>query len=180
MLFWRVTFWHFFFFFFPSFHWFIFYPFWVGQKWSCPKGGPGMPFHRVVCTSLAEPGREILEQFSHKVCWAPSPDVSIVLHKDHWRFFCRLKHILPVVRFPFPVKFLIRLLGVCLQLLAPLHQLPVLYVQQYGWLFLIFFSMNLSDSPDSSVFFYPFEKNIWASYTVVFPFHMATFLIWWP
>ena len=37
--------WHFdIFFLFPSFHWFIFYPFWVGQKWSCPKGGPGMPF----------------------------------------------------------------------------------------------------------------------------------------
>ena len=72
------------------------------------------------------------------------------MHKDHWRFFCRLKHILPVVRFPFPVKFLIRPLGVRLQLPAPLHQLPVWYVQQFGWLLVIIFSMNFSDSPDSS------------------------------
>ena len=63
----------------------------------------------------------------------------IVLHKDRWRFFCRLKHILPVVRFPFPVKFLIRPLGVGLQLPAPLHQLPVWYVHQFGWLLRIFF-----------------------------------------
>ena len=63
----------------------------------------------------------------------------IVLHKGRWRFFCRLKHILPVVRFPFPVKFLIRPLGVGLQLPAPLHQLPVWYVHQFGWLLLIFF-----------------------------------------
>ena len=75
----------------------------------------------------------------------------IVLHKGRWRFFCRLKHILPVVRFPFPVKFLIRPLGVGLQLPAPLHQLPVWYVQQFGWLMFNIFSMNFFDSPDSSL-----------------------------
>ena len=85
----------------------------------------------------------------------------IVWHKDRLRFFCRLKHILPVVHFPFPVKFLIRPLGVGLQLPAPLHQLPVWYVHQFGWLLLIFFSMNFSDSPDSKpIFFNPFGNNI--------------------